>query len=232
MNNKKHATKIFFDMEFTGLHQKTTLISIGMVSLCGKRFYAEFTDYDKSQVDDWVRENVISSLKFEKYINTEKGKKELKEMNSEKHKLGTWGYGDDNYYDWVGCLGTWWECNGPTEIIKKKLTVFLSQFTDDHTPFDSIEMWGDCLSYDWVLFNNIWGTAFDIPKNIYYIPFDICTLFKAKGIDPDISRESFSGIKYQASRPRHNALFDAQMIMDCYLNLNPPTVEKKQKENK
>jgi hypothetical protein len=38
-------TKIFFDTEFTGLHQGTTLISIGLISECGKTFYAEFTDY-------------------------------------------------------------------------------------------------------------------------------------------------------------------------------------------
>ena len=43
-------TKIFFDTEFTGLHQKTTLISIGLVSEDGREFYAELTDYDKSQV--------------------------------------------------------------------------------------------------------------------------------------------------------------------------------------
>ena len=37
-------TKIFFDTEFTGLHQNTTLISIGLVSECGKSFYAELVD--------------------------------------------------------------------------------------------------------------------------------------------------------------------------------------------
>jgi len=41
-------TKIFFDTEFTGLHQNTTLISIGLISECGKTFYAELTDYDKT----------------------------------------------------------------------------------------------------------------------------------------------------------------------------------------
>ena len=51
--------KIFFDCEFTGLHKNTTLISIGLISDCGKTFYAEFTDY---QVDDWIRDNVISKL--------------------------------------------------------------------------------------------------------------------------------------------------------------------------
>ena len=53
---------LFFDMEFTGLRQNTTPISIGIVSEDGKRFYAEFTDYDESQCDDWIKENVTSEL--------------------------------------------------------------------------------------------------------------------------------------------------------------------------
>ena len=32
--------KIFFDTEFTGLHQHTTLISIGLVDEVGISFYA------------------------------------------------------------------------------------------------------------------------------------------------------------------------------------------------
>ena len=55
-------TKIFFDTEFTGLHQNTTLVSIGLISEDGKTFYAEITDYDKSQVDKWLQENVIDKL--------------------------------------------------------------------------------------------------------------------------------------------------------------------------
>lgn len=57
--------RLFFDMEFTGLHKNTTPISIGIISEDGKTFYAEFADYDKSQCDDWIKENVISNLKFE-----------------------------------------------------------------------------------------------------------------------------------------------------------------------
>lgn len=45
-------TKLFFDTEFTGLHKNTTLISIGIVSECGCKFYAELTDYDKTQIDE------------------------------------------------------------------------------------------------------------------------------------------------------------------------------------
>ena len=57
-------TNLYFDMEFTGLHQNTTLISLGIVSECGKTFYAELNDYDESQVDEWIKENVIDKLKF------------------------------------------------------------------------------------------------------------------------------------------------------------------------
>lgn len=59
--------KIFFDTEFTGLHKDTTLISIGLVSEDNRCFYAELTDYDVSQVDDWIRENVVKNLYTEKY---------------------------------------------------------------------------------------------------------------------------------------------------------------------
>ena len=55
---------LFFDMEFTGLRQNTTPISIGIVSEDGKKFYAEFTDYDESQCNDWIKENVIKNLKL------------------------------------------------------------------------------------------------------------------------------------------------------------------------
>ncbi len=51
--------KLFFDTEFTGLHKDTTLVSIGIVADNGQRFYAEFTDYNVFQCDDWIRENVL-----------------------------------------------------------------------------------------------------------------------------------------------------------------------------
>jgi DNA polymerase III epsilon subunit-like protein len=195
-------TKIFFDCEFTGLHQNTTLISIGLVSECGKSFYAEFNDFNKVQCDTWIKENVISKLSM--YSGHNKGY----EVDSEMPKIV--------------------KICGDTEAIKRFLETWLSQF-------ESIEMWSDCLSYDWVLFCQIWGHAFNIPKNIYYIPFDICTLFKMQGIDPDISREGFVGyskvrdlqlveirtnIVKDYGEQKHNALFDAKIIKLCYEKLS------------
>ena len=59
--------KIFFDLEFTGLHKLTTAISVGLVCEDGKKFYAEFTDFDKYQIDDFLRTEVLSKLILEDY---------------------------------------------------------------------------------------------------------------------------------------------------------------------
>ena len=120
--------KIFFDTEFTGLHKDTTLISIGFISEDGKQFYAEFDDYDKSQIDEWLQHNVIDNLMY------------------------------DVRPDW-NCP-TWYH-RGDTSFIREKLSNWLSQF-------ESVEMWSDCLAYDWVLFNQIYGHAFNIPKRLLY----------------------------------------------------------------
>lgn len=58
-------TNIFIDLEFTGLHQHTTPISLGIVADTDngyRAFYGEFTDYDHSQVNSWIEDNVISNL--------------------------------------------------------------------------------------------------------------------------------------------------------------------------
>ena len=55
---------LFYDFEMTGLHKNTTPISLGIVSEDGKKFYAEFTDYDESQCNDWIKENVVKNLKL------------------------------------------------------------------------------------------------------------------------------------------------------------------------
>lgn len=174
-------TKIFFDTEFTGLHQKTTLISIGLISECGKTFYAELTDYDKNQIDDWLQLNVIENLTLTTRENLQYTKGNNVSLRCDYNNL-------------KGFLKQW-----------------LSQF-------EEIEMWSDCLSYDWVLFNQIFGHAFNIPSNVYYIPFDICTLFKLKGIDPDINREDFAD--YKTNSRKHNALHDAIVIKECFMKLN------------
>lgn len=197
------TTKLFFDTEFTGLHQKTTLISIGIISECGKTFYAEFVDYDKEQLDDWLKENVIANLKYQV-----PKKDEDFYYVARRNDMNTLG---NNLYEDYSV-----ELQGDVETVKKHLEQWLNQF-------EHVEIWSDCLAYDWVLFCQIFGHAFNIPNNVYYIPFDICTLFKVKGIDVDINREEFAGIVNSKGQNetseylmKHNALWDAKVIKQCY----------------
>jgi hypothetical protein len=83
--------------------------------------------------------------------------------------------------------------------------------------FRDIEMISDCLAYDWILFCDLFGNALNLPRNISYIPTDICTIFRLKGIDPDISREEF--IDYPIEGTKHTALYDAKVIKACYEKL-------------
>jgi len=55
---------LFLDTEFTGLHQQATLISLALVAEDGQAFYAEFTDYDASQCDDWIQKNVLAHTRW------------------------------------------------------------------------------------------------------------------------------------------------------------------------
>ena len=53
---------IFFDTEFSGLHQNAYLLSIAFVPLDGPWFYAVFTDADTRSLSPWHQENVVPHL--------------------------------------------------------------------------------------------------------------------------------------------------------------------------
>lgn len=182
-------TKLFLDTEFTGLHKDTSLVSLALVSENDVFFYAEFTDYDRSQIDKWLQDNVVDNLFLKDdelfWTGVDIDENTIKRYDS-RHVL-------DN-----------------TQGVRYKFKDWLSQF-------DEVEIWSDCLAYDWVLFNHIFGHAFKLPRQINYIPFDICTLMKVKGIDPDINREEFARTKVEGNK--HNALYDAKIIKACYERL-------------
>jgi hypothetical protein len=169
--------KAFFDFEFTGLHKDTTPISLGIIAGNGKQFYAEFTDYDTTMVDDWIQTQVIDNLLF----------------NSQN--------------PFVQDFGGITFIKGTTAEIKKELHKWLKDFK-------RIEFWSDVIPYDGVLLNELIGVLDDVPDNVDYIYYDIATLFKMFGIDPDVSREAF--IDRPIEGEKHNALYDAKVIEACY----------------
>ena len=194
---------LFFDFEFTGLHAGTTPISLGIVAENFGFFYAEFTDYDETQIErekdggEFIKTNVLYNLILEK-------------QNLKENDFYEYYKGNDLFAMKV---------RGNKSFIAEKLKKWLFSFNTQ------LEMWGDCLHYDWVLFLDLFGSAFDLPECVYYIPFDICTLFKIKNIDPDINREEFVKEYIKTYKEaddfsnKHNSLHDADIIMYCYNKL-------------
>lgn len=172
--------KIFFDTEFTGLHKDTTLISLGMIDENGRTFYAEFSDYNKEQCDNWIKENVINNLKLCKYEHLS-----IYQENIEVY--------------------------GKKYFIRKHLNEWLSKY-------DKVELVSDVCHYDMVLFIDIFGGAFDLPKNInpscHDINQDIALYYGISETEAfDKSREAIADV---IQGTKHNALYDAKIIKSIY----------------
>ena len=182
-------TKIFFDFEFTGLHKLTTPISLAMVAEDGRSFYAEFTDFDKFQIDDYVRENVLS-----------------------KRLLRDFNVGTDYQPDSDEVI-----MKGDIDKIYTAVNKWLSTYAQD-----GVQMWGDMLAYDWVLFINIFGNGQALPSFIDVIPLDLCTALKLCGEDPHVDRLVFAYGEEKAEsakKEQNNALFDAKTSVEVYKKL-------------
>jgi len=64
---------IFIDTEFTGEHIKTSLVSLGIVNIEGDQLYLTFNEYERDQVTDWLRENVLSTIDAGRSIGYKEG---------------------------------------------------------------------------------------------------------------------------------------------------------------
>lgn len=184
--------KIFVDSEFTGLHPGMTLISLGMVTEDDQSFYAEFNDYDRKQIDPWIQKHIINQLYTTK--------------NDIENQEGFYTSISEPIADTM--------IIGNTKEINHELFKWLHQF-------DQVEWWSDVYdAYDKYLFDGLFGGADGIPKNIYYIPFDLATYMKVLGVDPDVNREQFAGIKESDEIQKHLSIWDAKVIKKCYEKLS------------
>lgn len=198
--------RIYYDAEFTGLHKDTTLISIGLVAETGSYFYAEFNDYDKSQLSDWHKENIINNLMF----------------NSVDH------HDETNKFQYKDHIHTNHLIKFNKDFIASRLLTWLNQ--EYVCSGKKIQFYTDCYAYDWVLLNDLIcenGDALKIPEFIDYIPIDLSTLMYFKNVDPDVTREEFvdknkiENLKQaypfsSLNNYKHNCLWDAIISNYCF----------------
>ncbi|MGB5927374.1 MAG: 3'-5' exoribonuclease [Cyclobacteriaceae bacterium] len=105
---------------------------------------------------------------------------------------------------------------GDKEAVRKALEAFLAQFGKVH-------IWADVLTYDWMLFCQLFGGARNLPATIYYIPFDFATLLHQHGLDPDMDRYDYASQDNEREdeplQNKHHALYDALVLRACHSRL-------------
>lgn len=211
---------LFFDTEFTGLRKDTTLISLGIVADNEKKFYAEFTDYDESQCDEWIKENVIKSLtlnpipyhsEVEEYLDKMRKDGYIFSENPEiprENAILAYPLAKKNENGDIECVGN-------ARLVCLMLENWLSQF-------ESIQFVSDVCHYDFVLLIDLLTggkTALDLPGNISAVCHDINSdIARHYGITEreafDKSREEIVSelCGHEIPGRKHNSLYDAEVI--------------------
>lgn len=181
--------KLFFDTEFTGLHKRTTLISIGIVSENEKKFYAESTNYKECQCGYWIKENVL------KHTIIGGNEKLAKSLGEDERTMVVLGSKADIRYE----LKEWLKQFGDI------------QFVSDVCHYDMvllIDIFGSAFD----LPDNVSAVCYDINQDIarHYGISDREAFGKSR---EDIVSELYGR---QIDGEKHNALYDAEVIKAIY----------------
>jgi len=193
-------TKIFLDMEFTGLHKLTTPVSIALVSENGREYYAEFTDYDKLQVDDFIAQMVIKNLTLDEYVF---------ERDYDPNAKSVLVKGD-------------------SDLIRQTLEKWLEQFKDDGVEiwgdvptYDWVlfaSIFGSALDIP----SHVYYIPLDISTVMRTCGVDPDVNREEFAYNGAIPKEVDSG--------KHNALTDAKTMIECYKRLLEISTESKSSE--
>ena len=158
-----------------------------MVSEDGEEFYAEFNDYDKNQVDDWIRNNVIKNLTNDGFLGNYKLTGQTKTIS----------YGNSDYN-------------------KESLLEWLSQFESVELVLD-VGHYDFVLIVDLLFGTALniskWFSKSYIDMNqeiAYYYDININAAF-------NIRREALiDDLEKYENMNKHNSLYDALIIKELY----------------
>lgn len=217
--------KLFFDTEFAGLRKDTTLISIGIVSEDGRKFYAELTDYNENQCNKWINQNVVKNLHLPHIPWHSKCTENIKKLEEDGYVISQNPHipreGALLEYDYFKSDNENMTALGDSHWIGIALNEWLKQF-------DIIQFVSDVCHYDFVLLIELitnGGTALDLPDNIsavcHDINQDIAQHFGVTDAEAfDMSREQIMndlcGSESIVTGDKHNSLYDAEVIRSIY----------------
>ncbi len=184
---------LYFDCEFSGLHKNTTLISIGIVAESGEKFYAECINYEESQCNDWIKENVL------KHTILGGNEKLSKSMSEDRNTTVVLGSKADIRYE----LGEW---------LKQFDSV---QFISDVCHYDMV------LLID--IFGGAFDLPESVSAVCHDLNSDIARYYDISEREAfDKSREDIVSelCGHFITGDKHNALYDAEVMKAIYKEVN------------
>ena len=186
--------KIYFDTEFTGLTKNTDLISIGLVAENGSTFYGELTDFNIAKCDQWVKDNVVSKLKYyNKYDYYYKENNHSVEILDSKHRVGV------HLNLWLNSFLE--EIQFVSDVAHYDFVLLIDLLTQGKSALDLPEYIAPAV-YD---INQLMAQKLDIPMKK---AFDL----NREEILVDMHRAGISDLYIE----KHNALWDAFVIKELY----------------
>ena len=165
-------------------------MSLGMVTYDGTHeFYAEFTDYDQHQMDEWLEGNILKKFTLS----------EMGNLTFKKEENSFFFKGDT---EWV--VNHRWGLKNWLKSFKEKIVCAASGNTYDWVLFRSLLK---------VKYKE------ELPEYIDGWSIDIISLFRWEGHQPNGEdfKESFIG--QQNHEGKHHALVDAHVARKMYLKL-------------
>lgn len=206
----------FMDTEFIEDGKTIDLISIAIVSEDSREYYAINSDCDLKKANEWVKDNVIPQLP-ERYpqspwdggsFNHWQLSKLWKPKEQIKREVASF-LGCRYNYSLSICENRW------QRLLYNIIPFFMLdlfqiqlikiKFELNHG-IEEPEFIGDCCSYDWVVFCQLFGKMIDLPKGFPMYINDIQQLAKSLG-NPEIP------IQLEGN---HDALEDAKHIKKVY----------------
>lgn len=137
-------TKFFIDTEFIEKPGHLDLISIGIISENGDKYYAVNQNCDFSLANSWVKKNVIPALPVEGHPD--------------------WKNKETIAFEIIAFL---------KQVEKIELYTHTYESLKNLVPQHKIEIWGEWSSYDWVCFCWLFGAMADLPVGFPMRPSDI-----------------------------------------------------------
>lgn len=137
--------KLFFNVKSTGNRKMSSVLSLSLCTLDGTYFYAEFNDFSKKHLSNYIKDKYISKMKYISSSKLNNFTVSMKLYPDRRKKTNNKEFMEDKKYNSI-------EMCGNIMDVSIELEKWLSQFKKKK---NSIELYGYNAVYQYVLLNDV-----------------------------------------------------------------------------